>query len=295
MGDGSAKDSALFKTVIFATDFSFYSQNAGLYAAYLAQQFGAELLVSHAFYLSQPALEAEHWPELKSRQRLDLEESLTRSAARLGGTDIKAKPQLIEGDPKTAINHIAKERGESIIVLGTHGGSKVGRWVLGSTAEGILRSAHCPCLTVGPQVRPLNSAEGQFKRVLYATELDSSIARAGTFAVAVAEKFNSEIDVLHVVAPGQLKHPADFGDIQEKFNSALDRIVPSRATVLRTPRSFIEAGSAHKEILKHIKEYSIDLLVLGIRRSTSIWMESARSGAFGIVAEAGCPVLTIVG
>jgi len=47
------------KTVIYATDFSFGSKNAGLYAARMAAYFSAKLLVTHAFTLEQAALEVE--------------------------------------------------------------------------------------------------------------------------------------------------------------------------------------------------------------------------------------------
>ena len=295
MDNETGNEKTPFRTVIFATDFSFYSQNAGLYAAFLAQQFRAEFLVAHAFCLSQPALEAEYWSELKSRQRVELEEFLSRSAARLSGAGIQAKPLLVEGDPHRVINSIAEQHEGAIVVLGTHGGSAVVRLVLGSLAEGILRSANCPSLTVGPEVPPMVPRAGHFKRVLYATELDPSVTRAGTYALSVAEKFNSEIDVLHVIDPSQVKHPEDLKATQEDFNSALDAIAPSQTKLLHAPRKFIEVGDAHKEILRHIQEFSVDLLVLGIRRTTHVWMESTRSGAFSIVAHAPCPVLTVVG
>ena len=44
------------KAVVYATDLSLCSQNAGFYAAFLAQFFSAELLVAHAFILSQAAM-----------------------------------------------------------------------------------------------------------------------------------------------------------------------------------------------------------------------------------------------
>jgi len=44
------------KAVVYATDFSLFSQSAGLYAARIASHFSATLLVTHAFTLSQAAL-----------------------------------------------------------------------------------------------------------------------------------------------------------------------------------------------------------------------------------------------
>jgi nucleotide-binding universal stress UspA family protein len=47
------------------------------------------------------------------------------------------------------------------------------------------------------------------------------------------------------------------------------------------------------QILEHIRERSIDLLVLGIRKSSHLGMEMRTSRAFQIIVEAECPVLTI--
>lgn len=295
MNDDSNTHKASFWNVIFATDFSLCSQNAGLYASFLARRFGVDLIVAHAFYLSQAALEMEFGSELKSQQRLDLEAFLRRCAARLGGARVQAIPILVEGTPRDAIGRIAEEHQGSIIVLGTHGGSAFSRWVIGSTAEEILRSACCPCLTVGPRVPALDSESGSFKRILYATELDPAVTHAAQHAVTIAEEFKAEIDVLHVVHPDEIRRPESIEEIQQKFFSALDQIVPVQARALCTPRSFIEVGNAHAQILEHIKEFSVDLLVLGIRKSNHIWMESTTSGVFGIIAQAPCPVLTVAG
>ena len=43
-------------SIVFATDFSPASQNAGLYASAVSVRFGTSLVVAHAFTLTQAAL-----------------------------------------------------------------------------------------------------------------------------------------------------------------------------------------------------------------------------------------------
>jgi nucleotide-binding universal stress UspA family protein len=53
-----------------------------------------------------------------------------------------------------AVNEIvgaAYKAGAGLIAIATHGHSGVGRWVLGSTADGVLRRSELPCLIVRPQ------------------------------------------------------------------------------------------------------------------------------------------------
>jgi hypothetical protein len=91
------------KTVVYATDFSLCSQNAGLYAARIAAYFSAKLLVAHAFRLSQAALEVEAGDRKVSQQRVDLKNLLSKEALLLGMNSMEVTPTLLEGDPKDAI------------------------------------------------------------------------------------------------------------------------------------------------------------------------------------------------
>ena len=54
-----------------------------------------------------------------------------------------------------------------------------------------------------------------------------------------------------------------------------------------------EVGKAHAAILRHIQERSIDLLVLGIRKTAHLGLEMRTSGAFQLIVDATCPVMTI--
>jgi len=69
--------------------------------------------------------------------------------------------------------------------------------------------------------------------------------------------------------------------------------VPQSAKEFCDPRTYVATGGAHDKILEHIKERSIELLVLGIRKTSHIGMEMRKSGAFRIIVDAPCPVLTI--
>ncbi|MGA9584773.1 MAG: universal stress protein [Terracidiphilus sp.] len=279
--------------VVYATDFSLGAQNAGLYASHLAAYFSAKLIVTHAFTLSQAALEVEIDSLLVSQQRKDLDTLLTAKAAQLAGQSIEAIPILLEGDPKDVIPELADQYQPAIVVLGTHGGGRFERGVIGSTAERILRSTCWPSLTVGPKVKPASSKTLPFERILFATDFSEAAVHAALYAVNLAETFGAKLDVLNVVQEGAVEHPERFSDLQKTFYSALDRLVPEQAKEFCDPRTFVEVGNAHEQILEHIVERSIDLLVLGIRKSSHLSVETRMSRAFQIIVHAQCPVLTI--
>ena len=78
-----ASTTVQIESIIFATDFSPASQNAGLYASALSIHFGIDLLVAHAFTLLQASLEVEAEHPLASQQRKELTHDLTLTAESL--------------------------------------------------------------------------------------------------------------------------------------------------------------------------------------------------------------------
>jgi nucleotide-binding universal stress UspA family protein len=120
--------------VVFATDFSPASYNAGLYASAVSNHFAMKLVVAHGFTLLQAALEVETEKSCPSQQRIDLDHFLKLSSDALSAGRDTTEPVLLEGDPREVIPELALRRGPAITVLGTHGGGSVDRFVLGSTA-----------------------------------------------------------------------------------------------------------------------------------------------------------------
>ena len=55
---------------------------------------------------------------------------------------------VLEGRPSSEIINYAEKIDADIIVIATHGHSRLAHALLGSTAEGIVRDAKCPVLTV---------------------------------------------------------------------------------------------------------------------------------------------------
>lgn len=276
------------KAVVFATDFSACSENAGSYAERIAAYFKAELFVAHAFMLTQAAMEVEAKGALVSEQRRDLTALLTQKASSLGAT-----PVLLEGDPKVVIPQLADRHTPALVVLGTHGGGRLERGVVGSTAERILRSTTWPSLTVGPRVKPVSETTFPFRRMLFATDFSVAAAQAAVFAVPMAKRLGAEMDVLHVIHEDVLVQPEQLAELKDRFCSALDGLVPQPDPDFCNPLTYVSVGSAHDRILDHIRKRKIDLLVLGLRKTSHLSMEMRTSGAFRIIADAECPVLTI--
>jgi nucleotide-binding universal stress UspA family protein len=167
--------------------------------------------------------------------------------------------------------------------------------LIGSVAEKVLRSTRWPALTVGPQTRPLTTGKPRFRHLLYAADLTVESTRAAILAVSLAQSSGAEIDILNVIGGAAVDHPDRLREITKRFSIALDAVVPAGTKELCDPRTFVTADDAYDQILKHIQERSIDLLVLGIRKTSHLGMETRTSGAFRLIVDSPCPVLTVTG
>jgi nucleotide-binding universal stress UspA family protein len=282
----------LHASVVFATDFTSASQNAGLYASALSTRLGTNLVVAHGFALTQAALEVEMEKPLHSRQRANLQCDLAAVAKTLEPGLGTAEPVLLDGDPRRVIPAFAKTKNDSLIVLGAHSRGSVDRHFFGSTAEEIIHRARGLALTVGPNVKILPARTLDIRRILHATDCSLGTAHGALAAVAWADRFKAELDVLNVIQSSQVSHPEQLHMLEEHFYAAVDSMTPPGAGQVRAFRTFVRVGRLVNELLSHIDERQIDLLVLGLRHSHDGMLNHC-SGAFSIIIEAQCPVLTV--
>jgi len=239
-------------------------------AARMAAYFSAKLLVTHAFTLTQAAMEVEIGDRRLGQQRKDLTHLLSKEAARLGANSIEVIPTLLEGDPEDVIPDLADRHERSMIRPGNawRREARTGNHWLGcgeNPALDALAGAYR-----WPKVQPLSSQTFPFERILFATDFTVAAANAAIYAVTFAEVFGAKIDVLNVIQDDAIEHPDRLSELQTRFFSALDALVPQCAREFCDPRTFVAVGKAHDKILEHIREQSIDLLVLGIRKTSHL-------------------------
>jgi nucleotide-binding universal stress UspA family protein len=155
------------QTILHPTDFSHSSDFAFQLACSLAQAHGARIHVLHVG--REPVIvpvEGIIPPEPERYQ-----EELTAKLDELRAEDpnIPVKRQLLFfGDPAAEILRVAQAIKSDLIVMGTRGRTGLGRLLMGSVAEQVVRKASCPVLTVKtPQQRasyteePVTAAAGK--------------------------------------------------------------------------------------------------------------------------------------
>jgi nucleotide-binding universal stress UspA family protein len=141
----------LITRILVPTDFSRPSERALDYAQDLAQQLGASLHLLHV--VNRPLLaeglaaEAHISEKFESDVVRSIEARLRKLAPEAESTDV------VFGYAAKAIVDWASRLGADLIVMGSHGRTGVAHLMLGSVAEGVVRTARCPVLTVRDPVR----------------------------------------------------------------------------------------------------------------------------------------------
>jgi nucleotide-binding universal stress UspA family protein len=129
------------RKVLYATDFSSYSNLAYFHAVALAESHKAALIVAHV-QTPEGVLSRETSPKDRAHWRGQLEQIHPLNS------EIPVEHVLLEGNAAKEIIYFATANNVDLIVMGTHGRTGLERLLMGSVAETVLRNAPCSVLVV---------------------------------------------------------------------------------------------------------------------------------------------------
>ena len=139
------------RTILVPIDFSSHAGAVLEWAAHLAEEHGAKLVLLHAYHqpVDFPQLEGAYLPpDFWTQVKADSSANLERSAATLRERGLSVETVVREGYPATAIEEEARARHADLVVIGTRGHSGLKHLLLGSIAERVVQKAPCPVLAV---------------------------------------------------------------------------------------------------------------------------------------------------
>jgi nucleotide-binding universal stress UspA family protein len=144
------------ETILCPTDFSEPAEKALDMARAMALRFDARLLVLHVNE-PMPLLASPHVggavthfdvPAYQEARMQQAEQHLREIADKHGNPDLRLETSLKEGIPADVIHDMAEQEKVDMIVIATSGRSAFRRFLFGSVAERVIRSAPCPVLSV---------------------------------------------------------------------------------------------------------------------------------------------------
>jgi nucleotide-binding universal stress UspA family protein len=285
-----------FRRILFPVDFSVRCSAAVPSVQAMVKRFGSELTVLHVLDLP-PSLgfappEAAAWATLigADQLRLNGQAALERFIVH-EFPGIPLKQESVEGDPAAMIVDVARDIAADLVMLPTAGHGTFRRFLLGSVAAKVLHDTAVPVWTGVHAQEIAAHPPGAWKRVLCALDDHPRDLPVLQWAAQFAREQNVELRLVHAVrGPAECEDNLSFREFL--FNAAQERIDQLQAQAGTKLEVCLQYGDPGRIVHQAAFGYSADLVVIG-RGLTQKHFGSLRSGAYEVIREAPCPVISV--
>ncbi len=278
--------------LLVGTDFSDGAGRALRFAADLAGRLGATLDVAHVLESDAPTATAMAEDRGALTAHLDAHLPVGTSAETTVLTGGAAAPALAR--------HAAETEAD-LIVVGTHGRRGLGRLLLGSAAEELLRMAPCPVLTFR-EAAGTRFPQGSLDAVLVPLDLSEASLKALPLAKALAAACEARLHLLHVVEEinvpgiyGDVANPLHelFPEVREKARAEMERAVRDAEGPNVPAEIHFAHGDADDAIVDFAEEHGADLAVMTREGRRGLSRFLIGSTTEKVVRAAPCPVAVV--
>jgi len=289
-----ARTRITLKNILFATDFSQAADAAAPIAIQIARRYGAKVYGVHVNRFDDYTAAAPNaWAAIAEAAEKETQEDAGHLNEQLQG--IEHEVVIGEGNIWEVVSNLIKEKEIDLVVLGTRGRTGLGKTILGSVAEQILRQSPCPVLTVGPHVNLWSDEYAKMREILYATDLAADFPVATPYAISLAQENQAHLVLLHVIEDAKagvlLNNPKGV-DLKER---KLQQLVTEQVGLWCEPTYIVEQGAVAEKILDVAKRRHTDLIVMGARPAHGLATHLNIGTVHEVVSQATCPVLTVRG
>jgi len=191
----------------------------------------------------------------------------------------ETSPDILVGFPRKAVVQYAKEWGADFVMVGSHGQGALSRFLLGSVAQAVLRTAPCSVEVVRRGIPESSSHRGM--KILLGTDGSDGAAVAAKSVANRPWPAGSQVKIISAVqllVPGNELMMSSSSAIyptsllEEVWNevrsSAHEAVAEARKTLEAAgmkivPGETTPEGDARIVLLAQAKEWDADLIVLG--------------------------------
>jgi nucleotide-binding universal stress UspA family protein len=274
-----------FQHILFPVDYSGACSALVPYVREMQARFGARLSLLHVASIQEPLLGGMRGALVSTTapvgELLAGERGRLAQFAAVHFPGVAADLLVEPGDPATVIAATAQKVGADLIMMGTHGGGFLRRFLLGSVAGKVLHDTDCAVWT-GAHLEPhMQQASSRYEKILCA--LGDPEERPNVLAVAkgMAEAFGAKLSLIRVVEPQPFRLTED------------PAAAPSRAPLgVAGAELRMLTGSVADVVESEARDSGADLVVVGRghwqRGISRMW-----SHLYSIVRESPCPVLSV--
>jgi nucleotide-binding universal stress UspA family protein len=280
-------------TILFAAEFP-TNQKAFNFALAQAAEFGADLILFHAYdtlVVAASETSGIRYYDYAAAARTEIR-NLEPLAQRVRDAGLRCEVIARPGLPADQILAFLREREIDRVVMGTHSPGPIGKLLVGSVAEAVLRSARVPVYIVGPDV-----VDGEYRRyatqtILCAVSLQEASHVVIEFAAELAAQHHARLILQHVIRP-QERHEVLAGRTIDQVEDDLRSLVPEQFRDRIAVQTIVVPGDPTEELLYQARAQLADLIVLGAQGASAFAAITRHGVVYKVLAHAHCPVITL--
>jgi nucleotide-binding universal stress UspA family protein len=280
-------------TILFASEIP-ANEKALNFALAQAREFAADLILFHAYdtlVVAASETSGIRYYDYAAAARAEIHH-LEPFAQRAREAGVRCEIVVRPGLAADQILSFLREREVDRIVMGTHSPGPIGKLLVGSVAEAVLRTAKVPVCIVGRE-----AVDGAFRNfathtILCAISLLESSYVVAHFAATLAVQHNARLVLQHVIRP-QERAEILAGRTIDQVEADLRSLVPEELAQKIALQTIVVPGDPTEELLYQSRAQQADLIVLGAQGASAFAAIARQGVVYKVLAHAYCPVITL--
>jgi nucleotide-binding universal stress UspA family protein len=280
-------------TILFASEIP-ANEKAFAFALAQAAEFGADLILFHAYdtlIVAASGTSGIRYYDHAAAARTEMK-SLEPLAQRVREAGVRCEIVVRPGLPADQILAFLRERELDRVVMGTHSPGPIGKLLVGSVAEAVLRTAKVPVCIVGPDVVDGSYRNFAIRTILCAVSLQEASSMVAGFAAELAAQHNARLILQHVIRPQERAEVLAGRSIEEIETELLSMIPPELHDKIAV-QIIVVPGDPTEELLYQCRAQQADLIVLGAQGASAFAAITRHGVVYKVLAHSHCPVITL--
>jgi nucleotide-binding universal stress UspA family protein len=280
-------------TILFASEIP-ANEKAFAFALAQAVEFGADLIIFHAYdtlIVAASETSGIRYYDYAAAARAELK-ILEPPAERVREAGVQCELVVRPGLPADQILSFLREREIDRIVMGTHSPGPIGKLLVGSVAEAVLRTAKVPVHIVGPDVVDGKYRNFATRAILCAVSLQEASPIVAGFAAKLAAQHNARLILQHVIRP-QERAEVLAGRSLHDVETELLMLVPPELHDKIAVQAIVVPGDPTEELLYQSRAQHADLIVMGAQGASAFAAITRHGVVYKVLAHSHCPVITL--
>lgn len=279
------------KRILVPTDFSKEAAMATEVAFEIAKKSGADMILLHVLeeatggsfnVAGQVPYKGSQMDRLFTMKLIErVRKQLQKAVSDPRFAAVRIDGQLRVGNPYHGMRTIITEQKVDLVVMGTAGKTGIDGMLIGSNTEKIIRSSHCPVLTV--QKKP---ASTDFKNIVYATSMSKNEEVFSRIVKRTQQIYNSKIHLVRINTPGDFQRDHIVKGFMDKFAKSVG--------LKNYTLNIFNDLTVEEGVIRFADEINADLIAMATHGRSGFAHVIAGSVAEDVASHSTRPVLTFV-